>query len=93
MKEAFQHAVAALVVTGVGWLCYTLVAVDKRTAVIEIKVEKNSELLHSMINKEARLHGNKSRPDGKTDQQAANEEEVPLRKAAWPSEPSFTELR
>lgn len=93
MKEAFQHAVAALIVTGVGWLCYTLVAVDKRTAVIEIKVEKNSELLHSMLNKEARLHGNKSRPDGKTDQQAANEKEAPIRKAAWPPESSFTELR
>ena len=93
MKEALQNAVAGLIAAGVGWLCVTLVTVDKRTAVIELKVEQNSELLHSMINKEARLHGNKSRPDGKTDQQAANEEEVPLRKAAWPPESSFTELR
>ena len=93
MKEALQNAVAGLIAAGVGWLCVTLVTVDKRTAVIELKVEQNSELLHSMINKEARLHGNKSRPDGKTDQQAANEEEAPLRKAAWPPESSFTELR
>ena len=93
MKEALQNAVAGLVAAGVGWLCVTLVTVDKRTAVIELKVEQNSQLLHSMINKEARLHGNKSRPDGKTDQQAAYEEEDSLRKAAWPPESSFTELR
>lgn len=91
MKEIYQNAMAGLVVLGVGWICLTLVTVDKRTAIIELRVEENSNILHRMMNQEAR-HDNGSISNGETSKQAANEKEEPLRKAAWPPESRFTGL-
>lgn len=92
MKEIYQNAVAGLVVLGVGWICLTLVTVDKRTAIIELRVQENSNILHRMMKKEA-SHGNGSISNGETSKQAANEKEEPLRKAAWPPESYFTGVR
>ena len=91
MKEIYQNAVAGLVVLGVGWICLTLVTVDKRTAIIEVRVEENSNILHRMMKQEAR-HDTRSISNGETSKQAANEKEEPLRKATWPPESFFTEL-
>ena len=45
IKQAFIGGVTTLCLGGIGWMTYTLINVDKRTAVMSVKIEQNNQML------------------------------------------------
>ena len=100
MKQDTIISIAVVTLVGIlGWIATTLVAVDRKAAVIEERVDQNYRMLEPMWKeftqgKRNASHDNEPRINEQADQQAAHEEkENPLRKAAWPPESYFTGVR
>ena len=45
IKQISLGVLVPIVVGGVGWMTYTLINVDKRTAVMSVKIEQNNQML------------------------------------------------
>ena len=45
IKQAFVGSITTLSLGAITWMTVTLISVDKRTAVMSVKIEQNNEML------------------------------------------------
>ncbi len=96
-SESILNLFAASLIAVLGWMATTLVEVDRKTAVIEERVDQNYRMLEPMwqeFTSEKRKVRYDDKPEiySQTNKQATTKTKEPLRKAAWPPETSFTSV-